>query len=234
MASQWTTIDVDGQEMWAYLSIPDAPGAHPGVIVIQHGSGVDDFTQDIARRLSDAGYAAIAPSLYHREDPIADDPSGRFGRLRDSNIIKDVNAAFERLRRHPSVRGDRIGITGFCLGGRVTYLMAGSNPLLSAAAVFYGGNTMVPWGDGPVPFVRTPNINCPVIGFFGEDDANPSPEDVKKIDAELTKHGKPHEFHSYAGTGHSFQWKGTENYRAEAAGDSWEKLLAWFQKYLRD
>ena len=234
MASQWTTIDVDGQEMWAYMSLPNAPGAHPGVLVIQHASGVDDFTQGITRRLSDAGYAAIAPNLYHREDPVADDPGGRFGRLRDANIIKDVNAAFERLRRHPSVRGDRIGITGFCLGGRVTYLMAGSNSQLRAAAVFYGGNTMVPWGDGPTPFDITPNINCPVIGFFGEDDPNPSPEDVKKIDAELTRHEKLHTFHSYAGTGHSFQEKGTESYRDAAAEDSWGKLLAWFQKYLSD
>ncbi|PKB79543.1 MAG: hypothetical protein BZY88_12625 [SAR202 cluster bacterium Io17-Chloro-G9] len=234
MASQWTTISVDGQDTWAYLSLPEVPGPNPGVVVIQHGSGVDDFTQTMTKRLSEAGYAAIAPSLYSREDPNSGDTAGRFGRLKDSNIIKDVNAAIEHLSKHPAVRGDRIGITGFCLGGRVTYLMAGCNPLLRAAGVFYGGNTMAIWGEGPTPFDRTPNIACPVIGLFGEDDTNPSPDDVRKLDEELTKYGKVHEFHSYTGTGHSFQWQGNQAYRAEAAGDSWEKLLAWFQRYLRD
>lgn len=235
MASQWTTVQVNGQDMQVYMSLPDGLGPFPGVIVIQHGSGVDDWIQDMTRRLSAGGYAAIAPDLYHREDPNAGDPGGRFGRLRDENIIVDVNAAFEYLRTQPSVRGDRIGITGFCMGGRVTYLMAGTNPLLRAAGVFYGGNITVPWGgDGPTPFDRSGDINCPVIGFFGEDDSNPSVDDVKKIDAELTRHGKIHEFHNYTGTAHSFQWNGTESYRAEASRDSWEKLLAWFQKYLSD
>ena len=235
MGAQWTTVHVDGQQMWSYLSLPDGPGPNPGVVVIQHGSGVDDWVQDMTRRLSQAGYAAIAPDLFHREDPNVTDTPTRFGHLRDDDIIKDVNAAIELLRRHPDVLGDRIGITGFCMGGRVSYLMAGSNPALKAAGPFYPGNTTASWGgDGPTPFDRTPNISCPVIGFFGEDDSNPSPDDMKKLDAETTKHGKPHEFHSYAGAGHSFQWNGTQSYRAEAAADSWEKLLAWFQKYLRE
>ena len=81
MASQWTAVHVEGQQMWAYLSLPDGQGPHPGVVVIQHGSGVDDWVQDMTKRLSSAGYVAMAPSLYHREDPATDDPSGRFGRL---------------------------------------------------------------------------------------------------------------------------------------------------------
>lgn len=235
MAPQWTTVHVDGHQMWAYLCLPEVPGPNPGVVIIQHGTGVDDWVQDMTRKASAAGYAAIAPDLYHREDPNESDIMARFGRLRDENIIQDVNGAIELLRRHPGVRGDRIGITGFCLGGRVTYMMAGVNPALRAAGVFYGGNTMVSWGGaGPTPFDRTPSISCPVIGFFGDDDTNPSPEDVKRLDAELTSHGKVHQFHSYPGAGHSFQWNGTTDYRSEAARDSWEKLLAWFQAHLRD
>lgn len=238
MASQWLTIPVDGQDMWAYMSLPDNPGPNPAVVVAQHGAGVgvDDWIQDITRRLSAAGYVAIAPHFFHREDPgaVNEPPGGRVGRLRDDNIIKDVNATIELLRRHPAVRGDRFGITGFCMGGRVTYLMAGANPLIKAAGVFYGGNILAPWGNPPTPFDRTRNINCPVIGFFGEDDANPTPADVQKIDAELTRHGKAHQFYSYPDTGHSFQWNGNPAYRANAARDSWEKLLDWFQKYLRN
>ena len=233
MAAQWTTVHVDGQQMWAYTSIPDSPGPHPGVTLIHHGY-LDDWVQDMVRRVSEAGYAVVAPDLHHRVDPDVNEVMGRVRELRDDNIIKDVNAAIELLRRHPSVRGDRIGIMGFCLGGRITYMMAAINPSLKAAGAFYPGNTMVALGDGRSPFDRTADIGCPLIAFFGEDDPNPTPDDVRKLDAELTRHGKLHEFHSYAGAGHSLQWNGTEAYRAEAAKDSWGKLLAWFQKHLTD
>ena len=233
MASQWTTVHVDGQQMFAYMSLPDSPGPHPGVVVIHHGY-LDDWVQDMTRRVSAAGYVAIAPHLHHRVDPDVNEVMGWVGELRDNNVIKDVSATIELLRRHPTVRGDRIGITGFCLGGRITYMMAASNPALKAAGAFYPGNTMVSWGDGPTPFDRTADIGCPVMGLFGEDDPNPTPDDVKKLDAELTRHGKVHEFHSYPGAGHSFQWNGTDAYRADTARDSWDKLMGWFQKYLED
>ena len=232
MASQWTTVHVDGQQMWSYTSIPDSPGAHPGVVLMHHGY-LDDWVQGMVNRVSQAGYAVIAPDLHHRVDPDVTDTPTKFSQLRDENTIKDVNAAIELLRRHPSVRGDRIGIMGFCLGGRTSYLMAAVNPSLKAAAAFYPGNTMAVWGDGPAPFDRTANIGCPLIGFFGEDDPNPTPEDMGKLDAELTRHGKAHNFHSYPGAGHSFQWNGNDAYRADAARDSWDKLLDWFQQHLR-
>ena len=215
------------------MSLPETPGPHPGIALIHHGY-LDECVQEIAQRVSGAGYAVVAPHLHQRVDPNVNELIARVKELRDPNIISDVNATIEHLRRHPSVRGDRIGIMGFCLGGRITYMMSGVNPHLKAAGAFYPGNTMVAWGDGPSPFDRTANIGCPLIGFFGEDDPNPTPDDVKKLDAELTRHGKAHEFHSYPGAGHSFQWNGTEAYRAQPAKDSWEKLLAWFQKYLRD
>ena len=142
MASQWTTVHVDGQQMFAYLSLPETSGPHPGVVVIHHGY-LDDWVQDIARRVSAAGYAVIAPYLNHRLDPDVTDMMGWVGALKDNNVIKDVSAAIELLRRHPSVRGDRIGIMGFCLGGRITYMMAASDPALKAAGAFYPGNTML-------------------------------------------------------------------------------------------
>ena len=234
MAAKWTSVQVARQEMRAYEALPDAPGHHPAVIVIQHGAGVDDWVQAVTRRLSAAGYAAIAPDLYYQDPDPSAASTTKIGRLKDENIIKDIGAVIDYLSKNPSVRADRIGVTGFCMGGRVTYLLAATIPQLKAAGVFYGGNIMVPWGDGPTPFDRTSNIGCPIIGFFGEDDPNPSPADVAKIDAELSRHGKLHEFHSYAGTEHSFQWNGTSSYRAEASKDSWDKLLSWFQTYLRD
>jgi carboxymethylenebutenolidase len=99
--------------------------------------------------------------------------------------------------------------------------------------VFYGGNIMVPWGEGPAPFDLAGGINCPLLGLFGEDDPNPNPEDVAKLDAELTRLGKMHEFHSYAGAGHAFMGAGRPMYREEAAKDAWERCVTWFRQHLQ-
>jgi carboxymethylenebutenolidase len=92
---------------------------------------------------------------------------------------------------------------------------------------------MVPWGEGPAPFARTDRIGCPVLGLFGRDDTNPSPADVDKLDAELTRLGKAHEFHSYAGAGHAFMNEARPSFRPEAAEDAWARCLAWFGRHLR-
>jgi carboxymethylenebutenolidase len=110
--------------------------------------------------------------------------------------------------------------------------MAAANPSFKAAVSYYGGGTMVPWGEGSAPFERTTEIHCPLLGLFGEDDANPSPADMRKLDAELTRYGKIHEFHSYPGAGHAFMNRRGERYRADADQDSWPKTLAFFTKHL--
>lgn len=233
MRSRWDTVPVDSSDMRCYVAVPDGDGAHPAVVVIQHAGGVDEFVRGMTDRFAEEGFYAFAPDLYHRDDPnSSDDPLTKMGRLRDKNIVADVNAAVRHLQGQNDVDPDRIGITGFCMGGRVTYLMAAQNPAFKAAVVFYGGNTMVSWGEGTPPFEQTANIGCPVMGLFGEEDANPNPADVAKIGAELTKHGKQHEFHSYAGAGHGFMAEGRPNYREEAAKDAWQKCVDWFRKHL--
>ena len=223
--------------MWAYMSLPDSPGPHPGVIVIPGGRGLGNFTPDFARRLAAAGYAAIAPNLYHRDDPTVQDesPFAKVGRLRDDTVIKDVNTTIKHLSTLPLVQGDRIGIVGFCMGGRVAYLIATVNPVIKAAGLFYPWHIMEPWGEGPSPWDCTPSLNCPAVGFFGEDDQLSTIEEAKRIDAELTRHGKFHEFHYYPGAPHAFMDNTSpQSYRPEASRDSWEKLLDWFEKYLRN
>lgn len=234
MGSRWDDVTVDGARMGCYVSAPEGGGPYPAVVVIQHAGGVDAFIQGMTDRFAAEGYVGIAPDLYHREDPnSSDDALTRMGRLRDTNIVKDVLATIEHLKSLPEVRGDRIGITGFCMGGRVAYLMAAHSPDLKAAVVFYGGNIMVPWGEGPAPFELSERITCPVLGLFGEEDPNPSPADVAKLDAELTRLDKPHEFHSYAGAGHAFMNQDRPSYRPEAARDAWEKCVTWFDRYLK-
>jgi carboxymethylenebutenolidase len=233
MGGRWDTLTVDGGAMRCYMTAPAGAGPHAAVVVIQHAGGVDDFVQAMTDRIAEAGFVGAAPDLYHRDDPASsDDALTRMGRLRDVNIVADVNATVAHLQGQADVRGDRIGITGFCMGGRVAYLMAARNPAFKASVVFYGGNTMVPWGEGPAPFDLSEQIGWPVLGLFGEEDGNPNPADVAKIDAELTRLGKPHEFHSYAAAGHAFMNEGRPSYREDAAADAWQKCIAWFQKHL--
>lgn len=232
MTSKWEEVPVPDGQMRCYVSSPESTGPFPTVIVIQHAGGVDEFVRTMTDRFAGEGFLAIAPDLYHRDDPnTSDDPLTRMSRLRDANIVTDVNAAIAYALAHADATG-KIGITGFCMGGRVAYLMAAQNPVLNASVVFYGGNTMVSWGAGTPPFELTGAIACPVMGLFGEDDPNPNPADVAKIDAELSKHGKAHEFHSYAGAGHAFMNEGRPSYREGAAKDAWEKCVRWFRTHL--
>ena len=220
--------------MRVFVETPQGTGPFPGVVVIQHGAGVDGFIQTVVLRLADQGYVAAAPDLYHRQkDNAPAEPMSRIRQLKDTEITTDVEATVRYLQglRAPGVAS--VGITGFCMGGRVVYLMASQIPAFEAAASFYPGSTMLPWGTGPTPFDLTAKISCPVAGFFGKDDANPTQEDVQKLDAELTKHGKPHAFHSYDGAGHGFMnWNG-QAYQEQAAKDAWGKLLAFFAQHLK-
>lgn len=231
--ARWEIIQVDGQPMRVYLDFPSGGGTPPAVIVIQHGPGVDRFIEDRVEKLARHGYLAAAPDLYHRQPPEGDMMT-RIGRLRDREVIADVSATLDHIQLLPDARVGNIGIIGFCMGGRVTYLMAGSTPIFKAAGVFYGGNIMVPWGEGPSPFDLTRHISCPVAGFFGLDDANPSPADVKKIGEEMDKFKKSREFHSYPGTGHAFlNFLNPNTYREQPAADAWGKLLGFLDKTLK-
>jgi carboxymethylenebutenolidase len=233
MASFRESIQVDGQDMKLYLSVPAGKGPFPAVVIIQHQGGVDEFVEEMTDRVASAGYIGVAPDLYHRDGPdCQDDGPTRRARLLDVNVIEDVNATVDFLKGHRGVDGERLGVVGFCMGGRVAYLMAAANPSFKAAAAYYGGNIMRPWGDGLSPFDRTSEIHCPLIGLFGEEDANPSPADMRKLDAELTRLGKAHEFHSYPGANHAFMNRRGNRYHAEADRDSWPKTLAFFEKHV--
>ena len=232
MSTHWETLKVDGNDMKALVGEPDTTGRHPGVVVVMGRTGIDEALQGQVADLAANGFVGIAPDMFHREDPSAPDYDTANTRVLDVNIEKDVNVAISNLKAHALVDPKRIGIVGFCMGGRISYLMATRNSEFKAVAVYYGGNIMKPRGDGPSPFEQTAKISCPVIGLFGLEDENPSPADVKKIDAELTRLGKLHEFHSYPGAGHAFMGKGRPSYREHAAKDAWPKTLDWFKKYL--
>ncbi|MBI3043674.1 MAG: dienelactone hydrolase family protein [Betaproteobacteria bacterium] len=234
MAIRWDTLAVDGKPMRVYIGVPDGAPRRVGILVAQHGPGVDGFIQDVVNRLFRQGYVAAAPELFHRQPAQIPEGTTRVGLLKDDEIIADMNATLAHMKGLKEVSVGPIGIVGFCMGGRVSYLIATASSELKACAVFYGGNMFKQWGSLPTPFDRTRDIGCPVIGFYGNEDTNPSPDDVNKIDAELTRLGKPHEFHRYNGAAHAFQnFLDASRYRERAARGSWSEMLAFFAQYLR-
>ncbi|MGE5305446.1 MAG: dienelactone hydrolase family protein [Alphaproteobacteria bacterium] len=233
MVSSWEHVNVDDSNMPLYVSMPESGSAIPGIVVLHGQSGLENFIKGTTHMLALQGYAAVAPSLYHRDGPdCKDDNPTRKARLRDTTLIRDITATLGYLKNHPQVNGSRLGIVGFCMGGRLVYLMSAASPDLKAGVMFYGSGTMMPFGDGPSPFDRTREINCPIQGHFGAQDKNPSPDDMKKLDAELTRWGKAHEFHSYVGAAHAFVNTGSRNYRPHAAALSWPKATEFFARHL--
>jgi carboxymethylenebutenolidase len=233
MPSAWENVKVDDSEMPLYVSLPESGGPVPGIVVIHGQSGLEDFIKNTTHMLALQGYAAAAPNLYHRDGPnCKDDNAARKARLRDPGIIADVQGAIGFLKNNPRVNPGKLGIVGFCMGGRIVYLMAAASPDLKAGVMFYGSGTMVPFGEGPTPFDRTREISCPIQGHFGAEDKNPSPEDMRTLDAELSKWNKPHEFHSYRNAAHAFANAGSANYRPHAAALSWPKAMEFFSGHL--
>jgi carboxymethylenebutenolidase len=233
-SSSWQQTESDSSPMRLHLSLPPGGGPFPAMVVAQHQGGVDEFIQKMTERLAGAGYGAIAPDLYHRDGPdCKDDIITRRSRLSDRRIIRDVHAAVSFLQRHDAVDGKRIGIIGFCMGGRIVYLMAAAIPSFKTAVAYYPGNTFRAWGrDMPSPFERSAEIHCPLQGHFGADDGNPSPDDMAKLDAALSKFHKPHEFYSYPNAAHAFMDSTKESYRGHADEASWPRTLNFLSRHL--
>ena len=235
MAGRFETVEVDGSVMPVYLA-GGAGGA--GVLVCMHAPGVDEFIQDICHRLADSGFVAVAPDLYHRQEEGDLNPLERMGLLRDEEILRDYAVAADWLAGHSDPR--RQCVIGFCMGGRLSYLWAAHGEGVRAAVVFYGGNILVrslqpgESGDGPTPFDRTGEIDCPLLGLFGNDDENPSPADVDRIAAELDRTGRDYEFHRYDGAGHAFQnFANPERFRPEASEDAWARAIDFLDRHLK-
>lgn len=230
----WSEVPVDDGAMRAFVAEPTGTGPAPAIVVIQHAFGISPFMQEITVRLAQAGYVGVAPELYHRQDP--DDGADyltRMKRLRDDEVIQDVNATVEFLRGQPRVEPERIGILGFCMGGRVVYLMAGVSSAFQVGISFYGIDAAIAWGEGPSPFQRLIQTSFPLVGFFGEEDRNPSPADMKRLDEELTRLGKSHALHAYGGAGHGYMDSANPaSYREQAARESWSITLSTLARYL--
>ncbi len=238
------TISVTGygdDEIEAYLAVPeDGAAASGSVVVILHMPGYDSSTKEIVRKFAANGYAALMPNLYYREAPGAspDDAAAvarANGGVPDERLVGDVGAAAGYLRALPGSNG-KIGVIGYCSGGRQSFLAACSLQL-DAAVDCYGACIVNPPREG-MPLKVTPivglakDLSCPLLGLFGADDKYPTPDETAELSKVLEDLGKPHEFHTYDGAGHAFFSVDRTAYRPEAATDGWQKIWDFYGRYL--
>ena len=230
-----------GDQIDAYLARPLGAGPYPGVVVIHHMPGWDDAHKEIGRHFAHHGYVAIVPNLHFREGKATPEENSASiraaGGMPDDRTMGDIQGAIDYLRALPYVNG-KVGVIGFCSGGRQTYLGACTLRGIDAVAVCYGGGVAAKPEEltpqqpvAPIDFTK--DLRCPLLGLFGSEDKRPSPEDAANTEAALKKFGKTYEFHTYENAGHSFFSVDRPQYRVHAAMDGWKKVFAWFGKYLR-
>ena len=226
----------DGK-MAAYVAQPKGGGPHPGVVVIQEAFGVNDHIKKVTERIAAEGYVAIAPDIFHREAerliPYSDMKKAiaTLQRVVDGKAMDDVGAAIAHLKSQSNVKSGSIGITGFCMGGRLTYLAAAHHAnAVKCAVPYYGGG--IPLGN-PSPLARTGEIKCPMYLFFGAKDQLIPMEHVGQIDAELTAKKVSYQLNVYPEAGHGFFCDDRGSYHEASAKDAWEKTKAFFAQHLK-
>lgn len=225
----------DGVALKAYRAQPAGKGPFPTVLVVQEIFGVHEYIRDVCRRLARQGYQAIAPNLFQRQgDPVgiesvADILAKVVSKVPDAQVLADLDATAAWAAANG---GDpaRLGITGFCWGGRATWLYAAHNPKLKAGVAWYGRLTGVASAMTPQhPIDVVDKIGAPVLGLYGAKDQGIPVSDVDDMKADLAKAGKRAEFVVYPDAGHAFHADYRPSYRAADAADGWGRLLAWFK-----
>jgi carboxymethylenebutenolidase len=229
-----------GDSIEAYLATPLDAAPTGGVVVIHHMPGFDSWSKEVTRAFAASGYLAICPNLYWREAPGAssDDAAATAraaGGVPDDRLVGDVGASAAYLRAHASSNG-KVGVIGYCSGGRQSLLAACSLPL-DAAVDCYGAFVSVDTPEG-IGMTRSailglvPDLSCPLLGLFGADDEYPSPAQNEMLEAALAAAGKTFELHTYEGAGHAFFNTGRPSYRADAAAEGWAEVWDFFGQHL--
>jgi carboxymethylenebutenolidase len=240
---QTRTVTITGANadpIQAYLAVPDSDGPRGGVVVIHHMPGYDRASKEIVRRFAELGYDAICPNLHYRDAPGAspDDAAAASranGGVPDERMLGDVAGAIAHLRALPTSNG-KVGTIGYCSGGRQV-VKACCNLDLDAGVDCYGAlvvGTLPP--NFPIKmsplYDDLPNLRCPLLGLFGNEDSTPSPAHVDELEKILVEHGKTFEFHRYDDAGHAFFAVDRPAYRVAAANDGWERIATFFGTYL--
>ncbi|GDY14369.1 carboxymethylenebutenolidase [Planctomycetota bacterium] len=234
LSAGWSTVDVDGGKLPVYFAKPTGAGPFPVVIVVQEVFGVHEHIADIARRFAKLGYLAVAPELYFRlgdpkQAPDIDTLRRDFvSKTPDAQVLADLDRTVEWASTQA---GDtsRLGLTGFCWGGRITWLYAAHQPKLKAAVAWYGRLTGDKTANSPAhPVDLAAALKAPVLGLYGGQDQGIPLTAVEAQRAALAAAKAPSEIVVYPDAPHAFYADYRPSYRAEAAADGWKRLLAWF------
>ena len=232
VASRWEQIDVGDKTMNVYVAAPHDAGPHPGIMLIQEIFGVNPHIRQVAERWAREGYFVAAPDVFHRQgdrfesgyDNLAPGFE-RMGKLRDDEFLRDAGALLDWMREQGAVRKDRIGVTGYCMGGRLTALTAMTQDV-QAAISFYPG------GIGQL-VERFGELNAPILFFFGAKDNFIPVSDTEKVREALQANKKAGEVQVYDDCGHGFFCDARGSYHKPAADDAWKKATDWFARHLK-
>jgi len=233
-------IDTRDGPVPAYRALPAKDGKHPIVLVVQEIFGVHEHIKDVCRRLAKLGYFAIAPELYFRQGDVSKmtDNQEIFAKVvnhvPDSQVLSDLDAAVVWAQATGKADASRLGVTGFCWGGRLTWTYCVHNPKVRAGVAWYG--RLVAPSKAPLqpayPAELAPHLKVPVRGLYGAEDASIPLADVEKMrEALKAASNTTSEIIVYPGAPHAFFADYRPNYRKEAAEDGWKQMQAWFKKY---
>jgi carboxymethylenebutenolidase len=227
----------DGQ-IPAYRAMPATGGPFPTVLVVQEIFGVHEHIKDLCRRLAKAGYFAVAPELYARQGDVSQlrDIQEIFttvvSKVPDAQVMSDLEATVEWASGTGKADTSRLAITGFCWGGRITWLFCAHNPRVKAGVAWYGrlvgqANALMPKN----PIDLAPSLKIPVLGLYGGADQGIPVQSVEEMRAALSRGTSGSELVVYPDAPHGFNADYRPSYRKETAEDGWKRMLAWFKTY---
>lgn len=230
----------NGDWINAFFARPLGAGPFPGIVLAHHMPGWDEWYREATLKFALHGYITITPNLYFRAghgtpDDVAAKVRGEGG-VSDDQVVGDLAGAMQYVRALP-YSNRKVGVFGTCSGGRHAYLAACREPSFDAVIDCWGGRVVMTSDQlnpkTPVsPLEYTKDLSCPILGIFGNEDRNPTPEQVNQHEAELKKHGKRYEFHRYDDAAHGFFYYHTPAYRPAQTVDGWEKVFAFLEKHL--
>jgi carboxymethylenebutenolidase len=230
-------IPVADGEIPAYRAMPATGGPFPVVLVVQEIFGVHEYIKDVCRRFAHEGYLAIAPELYARQGDVSKLTDYReifsqvVSKVPDAQVMSDLDGAAAWAGQSSSGDVSRVGVTGFCWGGRITWLYAAHNPKLKAGVAWYGrllGETTELQPKYPIEVAAS--LHAPVLGLYGGQDQGIPLADVETMRAALAAAKQPSQIVVFPDAPHGFHADYRPSFRADAAKDAWDQCLAWFRK----
>lgn len=231
-------IPVKEGEIPAYRAQPDKKGPFPVIVVVQEIFGVHEHIKDLCRRLAKSGYLAIAPDLYVRQGDASKEADIQkliatiVSKVPDEQVMSDIDAAVEWVKKSGQGDTSKLAITGFCWGGRIVWLYSAHSKDVKAGAAWYGrlvGDADPLHPKHPVDVAGA--LNAPVLGLYGGADSGIPVASVEKMREALKAAGKPSEIELYPDTPHGFNADYRPTYREQQAKDAWQKMLNWFKKH---